>query len=100
MKIRMTLVASALAMMSLTGCATQSQIEEQNTLIQAQNHQLTEINLSLKALQAQQVSALGMQQVQTKMLMDTYNLVNAQSKQPLPARRAHSGTQTQSGTDR
>jgi murein lipoprotein len=93
MKIRMTVVASALALMSLTGCATHSQIEEQNK-------QLTEINLSLKVIQAQQASSLAMQQVQTKMLMDTYNLVNDQSKLPLPARRGHSATQTQSETDR
>lgn len=93
MKIRMTFVASALALMSLTGCATHSQIEEQNK-------QLTEINLSLKVIQAQQASALGMQQVQTKMLMETYNLVNDKSKQPLPVRRGHSATQPQPETDR
>jgi murein lipoprotein len=93
MKIRMPFVASALALMSLTGCATHSQIEEQNK-------QLTEINLSLKVLQAQQASTLAMQQVQTKMLMDTYNLVNEQSKLPLPARRGHSAAQPEPGTDR
>jgi murein lipoprotein len=93
MKTPMIFAACTLALLSLTGCVSQAQMDEQNK-------QLSELNMNLKVLQAQQASTLAMQQVQTKMLMETYNLVNDQSKLPLPARRGHTATQSQPETDR
>lgn len=76
MKARITLAASALALLSLTGCASQSQIEEQNK-------QLTAINVTLTQIHATQVESLALQKIQTSVQVDTHNLQNAQSQQQL-----------------
>lgn len=79
MKIRTTLAAAAaLATLSLSGCATQSQIEEQ---IEEQNKQLVLINASLTQIQAQQAEALALQKVQTTIQVEDHNLQAAQAEQ-------------------
>jgi murein lipoprotein len=67
MKTRITLAASVLALLSLTGCASQSQIEEQNK-------QLAAINVTLAKIQANQAEAFALQKIQTNIQMDTHNL--------------------------
>ncbi|WP_456017491.1 hypothetical protein [Pseudomonas fluorescens] len=74
MKTRITLGAAALAILSLTGCASQAQIDEQNK-------QLAAINVTLTQIQATQAQQFALQKVQTNILMDTHNLeVKQQSK--------------------
>ncbi|MEE5177149.1 hypothetical protein V2K54_25900 [Pseudomonas alliivorans] len=74
MKTRITLGAAALGILSLTGCASQSQIDEQNK-------QLAAINVTLTQIQATQAQQFALQKVQTNILMDTHNLeVKQQSK--------------------
>lgn len=74
MKARITLAASALALLSLTGCASQSQIEEQNK-------QLAAINVTLTQLQVTQAESLTLQKMQTKLQVETHNIQNAQFQQ-------------------
>jgi len=73
LKSRLTLTAAVLAAISLTGCATQAQIEEQNK-------QLVAINVSLAQIQANQAAALAQQKVQTSVLIETHNLQVGQQK--------------------
>lgn len=53
MKARITLAASALALLSLTGCASQAQLDEQNKKLDVINSQLMQIT------QNQQVQIMG-----------------------------------------
>ncbi|MHC8403514.1 hypothetical protein ACYZTX_29845 [Pseudomonas sp. MDT1-17] len=57
MKVRITLVASALALLSLTGCASQAQIDEQNK-------QLATMTLVLTQIQANQLKSMEFQKAQ------------------------------------
>ena len=57
MKTRIAFTLSTLLMMSLTGCATQAQIEQQN-------RQLETISVSLKQIQANQQTGLELQRTQ------------------------------------
>lgn len=74
MKARITFAASALALLSLTGCASQSQIEEQNK-------QLAAINVTLTQIQATQAESLNLQKMQTKLQVETHNMQNTQFQQ-------------------
>jgi murein lipoprotein len=74
MKARITFAASALALLSLTGCASQSQIEEQNK-------QLAAINVTLTQIQAAQAESLTLQKMQTKLQVESHNLQSAQFQQ-------------------
>lgn len=76
LKARMTLAASALALLSLTGCASQAQIDEQNK-------QLAAINVSLTQIRAAQAESLAQQKVQTSVLVETHNLQAAEAAQQL-----------------
>ncbi|QGT84889.1 hypothetical protein [Pseudomonas coronafaciens] len=58
MNIRTALTLSAVFMLSLTGCATQSQVDEQT-------HMLEVISATLKQMQANQQVAIALQQSQT-----------------------------------
>lgn len=75
MKVQI-LALSALALLSLTGCASQSQIEEQN-------RQLASINVALTQIQANQAESLSLQKMQTKLQVETHNVQNAQFQQQL-----------------
>lgn len=66
MKARITLGAAALAVLSLTGCASQAQIDEQNK-------QLAAINASLTQIQAVQAESLELQKMQTKIQVESHN---------------------------
>ncbi|MCQ2992446.1 hypothetical protein NLO72_24975 [Pseudomonas tremae] len=58
MNVRTALTLSAVFMLSLTGCATQSQVDEQT-------HMLEVISATLKQMQANQQVAIALQQSQT-----------------------------------
>ncbi|AGN33473.1 lipoprotein, putative (plasmid) [Pseudomonas fluorescens A506] len=66
MKARITLGATVLAILSLAGCASQAQIDEQNK-------QLAAINVSLTQIQAVQAESLALQKIQTKIQMESHN---------------------------
>ncbi|MDF4211127.1 hypothetical protein P2W50_31235 [Pseudomonas protegens] len=66
MKPRITLGAAALAILSLTGCASQAQIDEQNK-------QLAAINVSLAQIQAVQAESLDLQKMQAKIQVESHN---------------------------
>ncbi len=66
MKTRITLGAAALAILSLTGCASQAQIDEQNK-------QLAAINVSLAQIQAVQAESLDLQKMQAKIQVESHN---------------------------
>lgn len=66
MKTRVTLSAAALAILSLTGCASQAQIDEQNK-------QLAAINVSLTQIQAVQAESLELQKMQAKIQVESHN---------------------------
>jgi len=66
MKTRITLGAAALAILSLTGCASQAQIDEQNK-------QLAAINASLTQIQAVQAESLELQKMQAKIQVESHN---------------------------
>jgi murein lipoprotein len=66
MKARITLCAAALAVLSLTGCASQAQIDEQNK-------QLAAINASLTQIQLVQAESLALQKMQTKIQVESHN---------------------------
>lgn len=57
MKSHITLAATALALLSLSGCASQSQIDEQNK-------QLANLNLSLQQIQQNQLKSMEYQKAQ------------------------------------
>ena len=76
LKARITLAASALALLSLTGCASQAQIDEQSK-------QLAAINVSLTQIKAAQAEALAQQKVQTSVLIQTHNLQAAEVERQL-----------------
>lgn len=48
LKIRIVLAASTLALLSLTGCASQAQIQAQNDQLEAVNARLIQIELNQK----------------------------------------------------
>nr|WP_228857572.1 hypothetical protein [Pseudomonas syringae] len=75
MKVQI-LALSVLTLLSLTGCASQSQIEEQN-------RQLASINVALTQIQANQAESLSLQKMQTKLQFETHNVQNAQFQQQL-----------------
>lgn len=66
MKTRITLGAAVLAILSLTGCASQAQIDEQNK-------QLAAINVSLTQIQAVQAESLELQKMQAKLQVESHN---------------------------
>lgn len=66
MKTCITLSAAALAILSLTGCASQAQIDEQNK-------QLAAINVSLTQIQAVQAQSLELQKMQAKIQVESHN---------------------------
>ncbi|NWC89983.1 hypothetical protein [Pseudomonas reactans] len=66
MKTRITLGAAALAILSLTGCASQTQIDEQNK-------QLAAISASLAQIQAVQAESLDLQKMQAKIQVESHN---------------------------
>ena len=66
MKTRITLGAAALVILSLTGCASQAQIDEQNK-------QLAAINVSLTQIQAVQAESLELQKMQAKIKVESHN---------------------------
>lgn len=66
MKTRITLGAVALAILSLTGCASHAQIDEQNK-------QLAAINVSLTQIQAVQAESLELQKMQAKIQVESHN---------------------------
>lgn len=76
MKTRLTLAVAAMAALSLTGCATQAQLDEQNK-------QLAAINVSLTQIQAAQAEALAHQKVQTSVQVETHNLQAAEAERQL-----------------
>ncbi|PBP65863.1 hypothetical protein CCL21_21515 [Pseudomonas syringae] len=57
MNVRTALTLSAVFMLSLTGCATQSQVDEQTHLLEV-------INASLKQIQANQQQSIALQHQQ------------------------------------
>ncbi|MDY7563461.1 hypothetical protein [Pseudomonas sp. AB6] len=70
------IAVSVLALLSLAGCASQSQIEEQN-------NQLAVISATLKQIQATQAEALVLQQMQTSVQIESKNLQTVQYQQQL-----------------
>lgn len=66
MKTRINLGAAALAILLLTGCASQAQIDEQNK-------QLAAINVSLAQIQAVQAESLDLQKMQAKIQVESHN---------------------------
>ena len=66
MKTRITLGAAALAILSLTGCASQAQIDEQNKQLEA-------INVTLTQMQAVQAESLALQKMQAKIQVESHN---------------------------
>jgi len=67
MKARITLGAIALATISLTGCASQAQVDEQAK-------QLAAINVTLTQIQAGQAESLALQKMQAKLQVESHNL--------------------------
>lgn len=66
MKSHIALGAAAMVILSLTGCASQAQIDEQNK-------QLAAINVSLIQIQAVQAESLNLQKMQAKIQVDSHN---------------------------
>ncbi|WP_267400685.1 hypothetical protein [Pseudomonas sp. GM_Psu_2] len=66
MKTHIALGAAAMVILSLTGCASQAQIDEQNK-------QLAAINVSLIQIQAVQAESLNLQKMQAKIQVDSHN---------------------------
>lgn len=67
MKTNYALVVSAFALLSLGGCASQDQIDQQT-------EQLTAINASLAQIQANQVEAVTLQKQQMALQIQSNNL--------------------------
>lgn len=80
LKARITLAVAAMTALSLTGCATQAQLDEQNKQLAAIDASLAQIHATLTQIHATQFEALALQKVQTKIGMETHNLQNEQSK--------------------
>lgn len=76
LKTRLILAASVLALLSLSGCASRAQIDEQNK-------QLTAINISLTQIHAAQMESLAQQKVQTSTLVQSHNLQAAEAAQQM-----------------
>lgn len=73
MKTVFTAAASALALLPLGGCATQSQIEQQTP-------QLASVNVSLAHIQANQAHSLALQKSQVALLELANALLSEQMK--------------------
>lgn len=73
MKTVFTAAASALALLSLGGCATQSQIEQQTA-------QLTAVKVTLAHIQANQAHSLALQKSQVALLELANALLSEQMK--------------------
>jgi murein lipoprotein len=77
MKTLITATASALALLSLGGCATQSQIDQQNA-------QLALANISLMRIQANQVQSIALHKSQVALLELSNTLLIQQLKAKRP----------------
>ncbi|GKQ32344.1 hypothetical protein PSTH1771_24325 [Pseudomonas syringae pv. theae] len=66
MNVRTALTLSAVFMLSLTGCATQSQVDEQTHLLEV-------ISATLKQMQANQQVAIALQQSQLALQSQSNN---------------------------
>ncbi|KWT13171.1 hypothetical protein [Pseudomonas amygdali] len=66
MNVRTALTLSAVFMLSLTGCATQSQVDEQTHLLEV-------INASLKQIQANQQQSIELQKLQADLQQQSNN---------------------------
>ncbi|KAA8699539.1 hypothetical protein [Pseudomonas cannabina] len=66
MNVRTALTLSAVFMLSLTGCATQSQVDEQTHLLEV-------INASLKQIQANQQQSIDLQKLQADLQQQSNN---------------------------
>ncbi|RMO98751.1 hypothetical protein ALQ33_01002 [Pseudomonas syringae pv. philadelphi] len=66
MNVRTALTLSVVFMLSLTGCANQSQVDEQT-------HMLEVISATLKQMQANQQVAIALQQSQTALQAQSNN---------------------------
>ncbi|QHF00814.1 hypothetical protein LCG56_29545 (plasmid) [Pseudomonas cannabina pv. alisalensis] len=66
MNVRTALTLSAVFMLSLTGCATQSQVDEQT-------HMLEVISASLKQIQANQQQSIDLQKLQADLQQQSNN---------------------------
>ncbi|KWT15527.1 hypothetical protein [Pseudomonas savastanoi] len=66
MNVRITLTLSAVFMLSLTGCATQSQVDRQT-------NQLEVISASLKQIQANQQQSIDLQKLQADLQQQSNN---------------------------
>ncbi len=76
MKTNYALVVSAFALLSLGGCASQDQIDQQT-------EQLTAINASLAQIQANQVEAVTLQKQQAALQIQSNDLQKTQYQQQL-----------------
>jgi murein lipoprotein len=90
MNSRMALAASVLIGLSLSGCATQAQVE-------AQTNQLRVIQTALEQIQANQQQAIVLQKAQVALQEQSYVLQNTQFSAQLESdyRRAHPSTMGQ-----
>ncbi|KPX44964.1 Uncharacterized protein ALO68_01428 [Pseudomonas syringae pv. helianthi] len=66
MNVRTALTLSAVFMLSLTGCATQSQVDEQTHLLEV-------ISASLKQMQANQQQSIELQKLQADLQQQSNN---------------------------
>lgn len=66
MNVRTALTLSAVFMLSLTGCATQSRVDEQT-------HMLEVISASLKQIQANQQQSIELQKLQADLQQQSNN---------------------------
>ncbi|AXH60437.1 hypothetical protein ACDH60_28460 [Pseudomonas ficuserectae] len=66
MNVRTALTLSAVFMLSLTGCATQSQVDEQTHLLEV-------ISASLKQIQANQQQSIELQKLQADLQQQSNN---------------------------
>lgn len=70
------IAVSALALLSLTGCASHSQLDQQNK-------QLVAIEATLVQIQAAQAESLALQKTQTSLQVESKNLQTMQYQQQL-----------------
>lgn len=73
MNVRHAFALSAVFMLSLSGCATQSQVDQQT-------HQLEVISASLKQIQANQQQAIELQKLQVSLQQQGNNAQALQRK--------------------
>lgn len=78
---KVTTLAVALAVASLTGCATYGQVEEQNT-------QLASINATLNKIHAAQAEAFALQKIQASVQVETHNMQAEQVEQELQRKQS------------